>query len=76
MLNLSASSLQIFLIVTTLEFPTVNQFLTTNIMPHEIKNDKKAEKYLFAVFTMSIAQFLLIIFTFTSYIFAEEIACF
>ena len=74
MLNLNSSALTIFIVVTSLEFGTVNQFLTTNILPQEItetRSLKKTEKYLFLIFTFSIAQSLFIMFTSTTNMFAE-----
>ena len=78
MLNLNSSALTIFIVVTSLELGTVNQFLTTNLMPHEMtetRNLQKVEKYLFLIFTFSIAQSLFIIFASTTNMFAESIAC-
>lgn len=57
-----------------MEFSTVHVFLTTSLIPEQIEVRNRASRYLVAFFTISVAQFLHINFTFSTNMFAEQIA--
>lgn len=70
LVNLNSSATAVLLVVGWAEFQTVTLFLSTSMQPHEIPNSS----YLLPIFTMIVAQFLNLNFTFTyGNMFAEQI---
>ena len=74
LLNVNSSAFTVLVILASLESSTVHVFLTTSLMPEEIKVNDKTSRYLLTFFTVSVAQFLHINFTFSTNMFAEQIA--
>ena len=74
LINLNSSAFTIFTIAISMELSTVHVFLTTNLLPEQIVVTEKAIRYMVMFFTISVAQFLHINFTFSTNMFAEQIA--
>jgi hypothetical protein len=74
LLNVNSSAFTVLALVLCMEFSTVHVFLTTSLIPEEIQSKDRLSRYLISFFTISVAQFLHINFTFSTNMFAEQIA--